>query len=950
MSFSDDYYNSDDLGGSIIQENSAGLCNVEGTIDNINSGYSGLGYLNTNDAIGNGVEWNINFTLEGNKTFTFRYADTNNLKADLIINDSVVATDVLFNSTGAITKWYTLPVTIYLEAGIKTIRLEAKDAKGLPNIDYVQVTDATSINCDALNDTTAVIIQENTTGFCTVDGSIDSEYDGYTGDGVANTDDAFGRGINYRVYFKKDGDKKIRIRYASSDERTANLVIDGEIIVADFSLPATGSLTTFDTVSVPFSANKDTIDLRIEATSTNGLGHIDYIQLTHAVGIHCVAPESEELVLKHSYTFEDGTANDVVGTAHGILHGGAVEKGVYKTSQQGDYISLPAATIAINSYSSITLEAYIEEGRSDNVSNTKLSYFGGVSGENGINYLYTSLDSRGAISCNNTSTPAETETGIDGVNINDGKKHHLVLTVTKSSLYWYVDGELIGSTSMYSQHSINGLSDGLAYIGKSGFSDDPTWLGSIGEFNIYEGAMSPDSIAKKSAKHTLELRHSYTFDDGTADDSIGGANGTLHGGEIKLGSYRASSSGQYIELPADQIAINTYKNITIEALVKAGNGVNGSNTMMSYFGETVGSYGANYLFTSLKSRAAISCNNSSSPWSSESGVSGGKIDDGGYYHLVTVLTDNTIEFYVNGDLIGSALTSSDNIIANLGDSLAYLCKSGYTGDPTWLGFVYEYNIYEGIMLSEKVEERYEELVNATYTLLYTVNDDNNGRILGTKSQTVKFGYNGSSVTAHANTDCYFEGWSDGVTTEKRLDWYVGMDYSVMANFARENTLYTVYLTVTNGNIPIEGANVTFDTAKYVTGTDGKVTISNVDDGKYPVIVSASGFNEYKDTVRVEDEDVNQEIVLTPIVGVKHPEDNAFKIYPNPVSSILHINSEISLDNIVIYDAYGKMVFRSESKNEFVKSLKLDVQNWDKGMYLIQLHLGDSVYIHKTVVE
>lgn len=950
ISFTDDYYNSNESKGSIIQENSAGLCKIEGSIENTYRGFTGIGYINANNEVGTGVDWNINFTSEGAKTVTFRYADTNDHKADLIINDSVVATDILLGSTGTLINWYELPVTIYLDAGIKKIRLEAKDDGGLPNIDYIQVTDATSIDCNVLNDTNAIILQENITGFCGVDGVIDTEYDGYTGDGIANTDDAFGRGINYRVYFTKSGDKNLRIRYASAEDRTANLVIDGAIIVSDFLLPSTGSLEDFDTISIPFITDKDTVTLRIEATSGIGLANVDYIQLTHAVGVNCIDYENEELVLRHSYTFEDGTANDIVGDAHGVIQGGTIINGTYLATQKGEYISLPATSIAINTFSSITLEAYIDGGSSENTGNTKLSFFGGSSGENGINYLYTSLDSRGAISCNNSSTPNETETGIDGVNLNDGKKHHLVLVVSEHKLFWYVDGKLINSTTLYSQHSIRNLSNDLAYIGKSGFSGESTWLGSIGEFNIYEGIMNPDSIAKHAARYTLEVRHSYTFDDGTADDSVGDANGTLHGGEIKLGSYRAFSKGNYIELPADLIAINTYKNITIEALVKADNGVNGSNTMMSYFGETTGSYGANYLFTSLKSRAAISCNNSSNPWSSESGVSGDAIDDGGYYHLVTVLTDNTITFYINGVLVGSTQTSSDNIIANLSNSLAYLCKSGYTGDPTWLGFIYEYNIYEGIMFSDRVKEQYNKLINASYTLSYTVNDENNGRILGTKEQTVKLGFNGSAVTANASSDCYFDGWSDGMKEAQRTELYVGMDYNVMANFVKEIILHNVQLTVTSGNDPIEGAIITFDTTNYVSDAEGIVTILEVDDGKYPVVVTANGFNEYKDTIHVEQADVNHTISLIPNVGIKNTLNRSIRVYPNPASSVLYIKSEMNFENILVYDTYGKVVFRKEKKDTCVKNIKLDTHDWGKGVYLIHLQAGDSVYIQKVIVE
>ncbi len=45
---------------------------------------------------------------------------------------------------------------------------------------------------------------------------------------------------------------------------------------------------------------------------------------------------TDQLILKHSYTFDDGTANDQVGTADGILVGtGTVANGVFIASTDG---------------------------------------------------------------------------------------------------------------------------------------------------------------------------------------------------------------------------------------------------------------------------------------------------------------------------------------------------------------------------------------------------------------------------------------------------------------------------------------------------------------------------------------------------------------------------------------------------------------------------------------
>src|SRR5215471_11243403 len=68
--------------------------------------------------------------------------------------------------------------------------------------------------------------------------------------------------------------------------------------------------------------------------------------------------------LTHQYTFNDGTANDSVGTASGTLMGAAtVSDGqVHLTGAPGTYVNLPGPTIAINTYTDATFEGWFTYG------------------------------------------------------------------------------------------------------------------------------------------------------------------------------------------------------------------------------------------------------------------------------------------------------------------------------------------------------------------------------------------------------------------------------------------------------------------------------------------------------------------------------------------------------------------------------------------------------------
>ncbi len=123
-----------------IQEEEAGFCYADGSIDNDNGGFSGSGFVNTDNSNGNGIEWAINGGA-GTYTFNWRFANgtADNRTGVLIINESQVATGD-FNSTGSWTSWTNTSVTVTnVAAGSKTIRLEANQGLGLANIDYLQV-------------------------------------------------------------------------------------------------------------------------------------------------------------------------------------------------------------------------------------------------------------------------------------------------------------------------------------------------------------------------------------------------------------------------------------------------------------------------------------------------------------------------------------------------------------------------------------------------------------------------------------------------------------------------------------------------------------------------------------------------------------------------------------------------------------------------------------------
>ncbi|WP_299436708.1 carbohydrate-binding protein [uncultured Aquimarina sp.] len=124
-----------------------------------------------------------------------------------------------------------------------------------------------------------ITIQEDETGFCSYDGSIDNNHTGHTGTGFTNTANAIGNGIDWKINGSA-GSYTLTWRYASTSNRSAKLVVDGSTVASNIAFNTTGSWTGWDTESVTVNLSEGVKDIRLEATNNSGLGNIDYMEVT----------------------------------------------------------------------------------------------------------------------------------------------------------------------------------------------------------------------------------------------------------------------------------------------------------------------------------------------------------------------------------------------------------------------------------------------------------------------------------------------------------------------------------------------------------------------------------------------------------------------------------------------------------------------------------------------
>jgi hypothetical protein len=221
-------------------------------------------------------------------------------------------------------------------------------------------------------------------------------------------------------------------------------------------------------------------------------------------GVLAMSVSSTSFAQTHRYSF-DGDANDSIGGAHGSLMGTTSVSGEQLVLPGGDnasgnFLNLPAATIAINTYTALTLEMWSTQPTA-NQGFSMTAVFGGTwdtgVGQDYLMIATTRGDDVSKAAIANTPDNAEPwldEVGVTGPELNDDLQHYYALTISGTELSYYIDGALQGSTPLGAA-TLSALSTQFAYLGRGVYNGDAMVQGSINEFRIWDQALSADRIA-----------------------------------------------------------------------------------------------------------------------------------------------------------------------------------------------------------------------------------------------------------------------------------------------------------------------------------------------------------------------------------------------------------------------------------------------------------------------
>jgi rhamnogalacturonan endolyase len=126
-------------------------------------------------------------------------------------------------------------------------------------------------------------IEENMPGFVLVQGTIDSNHAGFTGDGFANSSNTIGAFIEWRVFAPRAGAYDLQWRYASwsATDRRGNVRVNGATQVSNISFSNTGAWTTWvPSPKVRVQLQQGANQIRLIAETAEGLANIDWMEVT----------------------------------------------------------------------------------------------------------------------------------------------------------------------------------------------------------------------------------------------------------------------------------------------------------------------------------------------------------------------------------------------------------------------------------------------------------------------------------------------------------------------------------------------------------------------------------------------------------------------------------------------------------------------------------------------
>lgn len=135
-----------------LQENDTGICSFQGIVETEHDGFTGSGFINSDNTLGASIVYRINAESSDNYQLNIRYANGGDARsASVVINDGANGEHAINFASGAWDSWQIISINTDLVAGENKIQIQSDSPQGLGNIDYISIegAQAEGVSCSA---------------------------------------------------------------------------------------------------------------------------------------------------------------------------------------------------------------------------------------------------------------------------------------------------------------------------------------------------------------------------------------------------------------------------------------------------------------------------------------------------------------------------------------------------------------------------------------------------------------------------------------------------------------------------------------------------------------------------------------------------------------------------------------------------------------------------------
>ena len=243
----------------------------------------------------------------------------------------------------------------------------------------------------------------------------------------------------------------------------------------------------------------------------------------------------------------------------------------------------------------------------------------------------------------------------------------------------------------------------------------------------------------------------------------------------------------------------------------------------------------------------------------------------------------------------------------------------------------------------------------TYEVVASANNENFGTVTG--AGTYSHG-DEVTLTATENEGCKFVNWTENgevVSTDAVYAFTITGDRSLVANFSRDDIALNVVATAIDDNtIKIEWNAVELAESYNIY----RASLTRNSEYEFIVNVKETMFTDtglvantiyfYSVTVVYPD---GSESEKSEAAGVTTKPESieeyevSFNIYPNPVSDKLYIETEVEIEEVSIFDIYGR---RQELSAVSHQPSAIDVSGLNSGVYFVKVVTSEGETVKRIV--